>query len=108
MRLPTTAADSTPFETVPTSIPSDTKRNGPRRRNGIIQREYVMLAPRSWTPIVVMRTKETSVRTMYQIILESNHSVLVRGVSESCLKTLSRLYWELMLTSANIGLVSTE
>ena len=36
IRLPTTAADSTLFETVPTSIPSETKRNGPRSRNGMI------------------------------------------------------------------------
>ena len=55
-----------------------------------------------------MRKKETNVRPMYQIILETSHSVFVSGVRESCLKILSRLYWELMLTRANIGLVSTE
>ena len=45
---------------------------------------------------------------MYQVILEMSHSVLVRGVRESCLKILSRLYCELMFTRANIGLVRTE
>src|SRR5450759_3204548 len=107
-RFPTTAADSTLFETVPTSIPSETKRNGPSSRNGTISREKVMWAPSKPTPRAVIRKKEIIVRRTYHLSLESSYSVFVRGVSESCLKTLSRLYWELMFTRANIGLVRTE
>jgi hypothetical protein len=50
IRLPTTAADSTLVETVPTSIPRDTKRNGPMRRNGMIHRVNVICAPKAKTP----------------------------------------------------------
>src|SRR5205809_5289447 len=108
IRFPTTAADSTLLLTIPTSIPSDTKNSGPITRNGIIIKAQSRCAPKSATPTWVIRKKEITPSTTYQITFEVSHSVLVRGVRDNCLNSFVFLYSLLILTRLNIGLVRTE
>src|SRR6266516_2765720 len=108
IRLPTTAADSTLLLIIPTSIPRDTKNSGPITKNGSIINLYSRCAPKSAAPTWVIRKNEIIPRTTYQITFEVSHSVLVRGVRDSCLNSFVFLYSLLMLTRLNIGLVRTE
>ncbi len=64
MRLPTTAADSTLVETVPTSIPRETNMNGPSRRNGMTHGVKVMCAPKAKMPNADIRRNEIMVMIM--------------------------------------------
>src|SRR5712692_3540569 len=107
IRFPTTAADSTLFVTVPTSIPRETKKSGPITRNGRIKADIPMWAPKSPIPTTVISKNERIERMVYHMILEVSHSPFVNGVSDSCLNSFLFLYSEDMLTRENIGLVST-
>src|SRR5919205_2256528 len=99
---------STLFATIPMTIPSEAKNMGPRIRNGMIQTDKKTCAPKPNAPTPTISTKEITPRKIYQSTFDTSHSPLDRGVSESCLKSLSFLYNEDMLTSENIGLVRME
>ena len=66
--------------TVPTSMPNEEKSVGPKIRKGISQIVNVMCASKAKIPTTAMRRKLKTVKVMYQITLDANHSILVRGV----------------------------
>ena len=94
--------------TIPTSMPNDAKSIGPKIRKGISQIVSVICAPKAQMPTTTMSRKQNVDKVMYQITLDANHSILVRGVKLSCLKSFVFLYSEDILTRENIGLMSIE
>jgi hypothetical protein len=89
-------------------MPNEEKSIGPRIRKGISQIVSVMCAPKAKIPTTTMSKKLNVDKVIYQITLDANHSILVRGVKLSCLKSFVFLYSEDILTRENIGLTSIE
>jgi len=108
MTCPTMLAVSTLFATIPMTIPREAKNMGPRIRKGMSHADKEICAPKPNIPTPTIRTKEITPRKIYQSIFETSHSPLDKGVSESCLKSLSFLYNEEILTSENIGLIRMD